>query len=776
MARIKHSAWMGIGSILILVASLGVGMAAYALQSLSLRGVEDMLGIPDETDHKAPVDYGAGPGMPKAALTTQIRTAATSAAFTNAITAPAIPTGGSSASTMGVFGAPITWPVIPIHVILLPDGRVMSYGTNEAGAQGAQLLYDVWDPSQGTATSSHTVLPNSTSTDIFCGAQSLMLSGEVLTSGGDLTVNGARNSANNHTTIFSPSTNTLTANTPMTYARWYATLVGLPNGQLAVFGGRQNVGALTPVVPSTTPELYDPSLRTWTSLTGATSSAAFGANWWYPRAFVAPGGKIFVLMDTNGKMFYVSTAGSGSIKLSTVTVPTTGDIKLPTVSFAPGKLLTIRENQLVYVVDYTTSTPVVTPTDPIDAVRIWANGTVLADGRVLVTGGSAQDNKLVGVDYQAQIWDPKTGHWTAGASASKPRMYHSNAMLLPDGTVLTGGGGAPGPLINLNAEIYYPPYLYAADGTAAVRPTLSSTNLPQYDPGETLVATVGASDVISRLTLIRTGSSTHSLNADARFIELSFTQSGQTLTATLPGDTTVLVPGYYMLFAFNAAGVPSVALTFPITTNSVAVTNFALAPTTAALGTVQVGASSSAQTITLTNSGSALAAPAITFSGGGAKQFSQTNTCGNSIASGSSCAINVGFTPTAAGGIKATLNVTASGTTQSATLSGTGSEPFTVSPATVSFGNVAAGTSTAPQAITVTNSGGAALPVSSITLNGNAPSLFSQTNNCGSSVPAGSSCTINVAFTPAATGYHWAKVNVASPGATHSSTVSGTGQ
>jgi len=753
-----------IGTVLILLAAMLVGMAAYALPSLNLEALAALLGIPDETDHKAPIDYGAGPGKPRPGKTA-----------TATATVQAIPSGGASASAAGVFGAPITWPIIPIHQILLPDGRVMSYGTDESGNQGAQLYYDVWNPSQGTDMSAHLVLPNSTGTDIFCGAQSLMLSGEVLTSGGDLTVNGERNSANNNTTIFSPSNNSLTENTAMTYARWYGTLVGLPNGQLAIFGGRQNVGSLSPVSPATTPELYDPSLRTWTSLQGATSSAAFGANWWYPRAFVAPGGSIFVIMNTNGKMFYVATGNGGSITLSSVTLATTGDLKLPTISFAPGKVLAVRQNQVVYVVDYTTSTPVVTQTDSIDAVRDWANGTVLADGRVLITGGSAQDNQLVGVDYQAEIWSPKTGHWTAGASATKPRLYHSSAMLLPDGTVLTGGGGAPGPLNNLNAEIYYPPYLYAADGTPAVRPTLSSTNLSSYVTGETLTATVGPTDSISRLTLIRTGSSTHSFNPDARFIELSFTQTGQTLTAQLPSDPTVLVPGYYMLFAFNSAGVPSVARIFPISAGATAATDFSIAPTTVAFGTVQVGTSSATQTVTLTNNGATLPPPSITFSGPGATQFSQTNSCGNSIPGGSTCTITVVFKPTAAGYTRATLNVVASGVTHSATVNGTGSEPFTLSPTSVSFGNVPVGTSSAAKTLTVTNTGSAPLPVNSITLTGSASSQFSQTNNC-STVAARASCTVNVVFTPATTGYLWAKVNVNTPGLAHSSTVSGTGQ
>jgi hypothetical protein len=712
-------------------------------------------------------------------VTTQTSTFATAAqvqATTATNMSQAIPTGGSSASTAGVFGSPVTWPIVPIHMILLPDSRVMTYGTNESGAQGAQLVYDVWNPSLGTGTSAHTVLSNTTTTDIFCSAQSLMLSGDVLTSGGDLTVNAARNSANNHTTIFSPSANTLTPNTAMNYARWYGTLVGLPNGKLAIFGGRQNVGTLNPVVPSTTPEIYDPALGTWTSLTGATSFDAFGANWWYPRAFVAPGGNVFVIDDTNGKTFSVSTAGTGSITQTKVTAPQ-GNLGFPTVSFAPGKILSLRSNQTVIVVDYTTPTPVITQTDPIDQARYWSNGTVLADGRVLITGGSAVTFTLTGVDYQAEIWDPRTGHWTAGASASKPRIYHSGAMLLSDGTVLTGGGGAPGPVTNLNAEIYYPPYLYAANGTPAVRPTLSSTNLSVYDPGETLSATVGPGDVISRLTLIRTGSSTHALNADQRFIELSFTQTGQTLVAQLPSDSTVLVPGYYMLFALNAAGVPSLARIFSITGNAPPQPNFTLTPTTAAFGVVQVGTSSAAQALTLTDSGGTLASPTIAFTGPGANQFSQTNTCGNSVPSGSKCTIQVVFPPTAAGYAWATLNVTGSGTTATASVNvnGTGSEPFTLSPTSISFGTVSVGTRSAAQRLTVTNTGTVPLPITGITIAGGASSQFSQTNNC-TTVAAGSSCAINVVFVPTSTGYLWARLNVNAPGIAHTDTISGTGQ
>ena len=96
-------------------------------------------------------------------------------------------------------------------------------------------------------------------------------------------------------------------------------------------------------------------------------------------------------------------------------------------------------------------------------------------------------------------------------------------------------------------------------GTAAVRPVIIANASSALSPGGTINITVGPTDVISRLTFIRTGSVTHSTNSDQRFIDLPFTQEGQNVTAVLPTDTTTLVPGFYMLFAFNDAGVPSEA-------------------------------------------------------------------------------------------------------------------------------------------------------------------------------------------------------------------------
>ena len=192
-------------------------------------------------------------------------------------------------------------------------------------------------------------------------------------------------------------------------------------------------------------------------------------------------------------------------------------------------------------------------------VGIWGNTTVMADGRVFVNGGSAVDNELTGVSYTSTIWSPTTGQWTTGATAKIARLYHSTALLLPDGSVLTAGGGANGPVTNLNAEIYYPRYLFKTDGSGqpAPRPTIA-TSPAAVNVGQQFGVTIAGADTITRVTLVRTGSVTHSFNHDQRYMGLSFTQNGQALSIKLPTSRSNLLPGYYLLFVFKGR-VPSVA-------------------------------------------------------------------------------------------------------------------------------------------------------------------------------------------------------------------------
>ncbi|MEY9943185.1 choice-of-anchor D domain-containing protein [Kitasatospora sp. GAS1066B] len=164
-------------------------------------------------------------------------------------------------------------------------------------------------------------------------------------------------------------------------------------------------------------------------------------------------------------------------------------------------------------------------------------------------------------------------------------------------------------------------------------------------------------------------------------------------------------------------------------------------------GSVATGSTGAAQSVTVSNpTGSAAAVASIATSG----DFAQRNTCGSSIAANGSCTVNVTFTPTATGARSGTLTVNAGGNTDTVSLSGTGTAPGPVlnaAPASLSFAGTVVGSSTAAQAVTVTNSGTTSASVSGVAATGD----FSQTNNC-STVAVGASCTVNVTFTPTAGG------------------------
>ena len=96
------------------------------------------------------------------------------------------------------------------------------------------------------------------------------------------------------------------------------------------------------------------------------------------------------------------------------------------------------------------------------------------------------NNAATGVAYTSEIFDPATNSWSTGATATRMRLYHSTSLLLPDATVITMGGGTPGPETNLNAEIYYPPYLFDGDGTASRAADDHVRRRRVADPGTTL--------------------------------------------------------------------------------------------------------------------------------------------------------------------------------------------------------------------------------------------------------------------------------------------------
>ena len=204
--------------------------------------------------------------------------------------------------------------------------------------------------------------------------------------------------------------------------------------------------------------------------------------------------------------------------------------------------------------------------------------------------------------------------------------------------------------------------------------------------------------------------------------------------------------------------------------------NVTLTPSTLPFGNQVLGTASSSQPLTLNNgNGSALTGISVSISGANAGDFAEADNCGTTVAANSSCTINVTFTPTATGSRAATVTVTDSAGTQTSSLSGTGISNVTLAPSTVTFGNQGVGTTSGAQPVTLTNGNGAALTGISVGLTGTNAGDFAQGNNCGTTIAANSSCTINVTFTPTAAGARAATLTVTDSAGTQSSSLTGTG-
>ena len=343
----------------------------------------------------------------------------------------------------------------------------------------------------------------------------------------------------------------------MAYARWYATAISLPNGQILTMGGTNASGAAVP-----TPEIYTPGVG-WKTLTGATDSS--GATY-YDRAFVRSDGKV-VYFGTSGAtgipVKLLDTTGNGSVT-QIGTLPFAYNWESPAIQYAAGKVLVNDAGTGLWTMDINGASPVFTKVGAMAQERNYGNMTVLADGKVLINGGSPQTNVDSTAVKTAVIWDPATNTLTATPAESAPRLYHSTSVLLADGTVLSAGGGSlasPSTTLanQLNAQIYKPPYLFDANGNEAVRPKIVAS--PEHLKGGTsFTITVDNAADISKLMFVRSGATTHDFNMSSGAVELQFTVgANNALNVTLPDYHNGVMPGSWMLFAWNKAGVPSVA-------------------------------------------------------------------------------------------------------------------------------------------------------------------------------------------------------------------------
>jgi galactose oxidase-like protein/fibronectin type III domain protein/Kelch motif protein len=455
----------------------------------------------------------------------------------------ATPAFSQNSVTVGQFSSVMGWPYIATHAHLFPTGKVLYWPPTNGDNP------TLWNPSTNTNTAATHAGAN-----IFCSGFASLANGQLFLAGGQQTSNwiGLPNAY-----TYNPLNDTWTRLPDMNNGRWYPTSTTLPNGDMLMISG---------TIDSTTtniePQVWQNATASWRNLTAAHLTLPF-----YPYMFVAPNGKVFCAgpsqttryLDTTGTGAWSSVANSnyGTRNWGSAVMYDDGKVLLmggTPCGFYPGTSCTSLPTASAEIIDLNSPTPAWQYTGSmVTGGRRLFNATLLADGKVLVSGGTRgyedPNTQPSNPAYACEMWDPATGTWTTMASLTKIRSYHSIALLLPDGRVLSAGGTFGG----ASAEIYSPPYLFHGS-----RPTITSAPSSVAYGQSFFVGTPDATS-ISKVTLIALSSVTHGFNMGQRVSRPSFSQATGGLNVTAPSNSNNIPPGYYMLFLLNSNGVPSVA-------------------------------------------------------------------------------------------------------------------------------------------------------------------------------------------------------------------------
>jgi hypothetical protein len=327
------------------------------------------------------------------------------------------------------------------------------------------------------------------------------------------------------------------------------------------------------------PEIYDGAASSgsqWSHATGANTALLQS---WYPQAFMAPNGKVFVSGPADASYYFDLSNGQWSQYPSS---STSGFIGGGAVMYTTCKVMKCGSRDIeswghaavatTKTIDLTSGSSTWQSAGDMVYGRVNMNLTVLPTGKVLATGGTLTiDNDAnSGPVKQPEIWDPDAGAWSATSldSSTVRRGYHSTAILLPDGRILCAGGNPGTPKIDdpYKLDLYCPPYLFNSSGALATRPVILDA-APTVNWGETFSVCVPDTFYVRRACLIRASSTTHGFNMEQRYVPLTFSQSygahnGGRLSMTAPAGPDSAPPGYYMLFitgSADGADVPAIA-------------------------------------------------------------------------------------------------------------------------------------------------------------------------------------------------------------------------
>lgn len=453
------------------------------------------------------------------------------------------------------------WPIVPIHLHALPTGDVLAWGRVGHGELPAAAPFDrirLWDP-DSRELSTPTLPPH----DVFCSGHAFLADGRLLVTGGHI----ADNTGLPDVIAYDASTDAWSDSVPeMNAGRWYPTNVVLPTGDVLV-----ESGDIVPGTVNTLPQVLDVADETWRDLVVAEASRPPIADL-YPRLLLAPDGRVFKagpdrdshFLDTRGAGEWVpGTAGSGPLS-SPLLEPPESDPNRPRTYGAAvirdGVVLLVGgadpPTDLVDFLDLNAADPAWRPVGPLHFPRRHLNATILADGSVLVTGGtsSAEFNVADQAVLDAEVWSPETEDWTLLSPMATKRIYHSTAVLLQDGRVLVGGGGQPnaeGDIDHADVEVFSPPYLFRGP-----RPVIASAP-DEVTTDEPFAVTTPDAASVERITLVRLGSTTHAFDQNQRLVTPTYSPIPGGFAVAPPADPRLAPPGHYFLFLIDDQGTPS---------------------------------------------------------------------------------------------------------------------------------------------------------------------------------------------------------------------------
>jgi len=469
-----------------------------------------------------------------------------------------------------------------IHVSTLSSGEAFCFGFGDKGMTPDPGSF-VIDPGSGSTDSP------ATKHHLFCSGHALLPDGRVVIMGG----HGDEVKAIH---LFDPASVSLSHHDDMQHGRWYPTVTVLADGRAAVMSGSQHtgpVGANNPV--NATVQVFDVSKPAGHRLsaeehTPSPFSTHFPAGHQeidlYPWNFVLPDGRMLVHCRNSTRFWHPGTPGhwDGTVlkaqRNESRTYPGQGTcVMLPLLAdegyrvrvmaiggggvdrevFYQGGHNDDPSTNTVELLDLGAAHPGWEYVAPMHHQRVLCDSVLLPDGTVLVVGGSSTGKSDVAVDpvLPTELYDPAAGTWTELAPINCPHLYHSTALLLPDGRVMRGGKDGqfqrdPYKYFEHRLELFSPPYLFAG-----ARPQIASAP-GSGGYGHEITVGCPAPAAVERVALIRAGAVTHNFHMDQRYVGLEITATtANQLKARLPPNAHVAPPGYYMLFLVDGAGVPS---------------------------------------------------------------------------------------------------------------------------------------------------------------------------------------------------------------------------